>query len=231
MLGEMSRAALFGIVLLAAAITSTGCGSLLASDAGKPSADELEQALSRNEAGATAISCAEAQGGWDYVCTFTARDGQRKKVGLLLNEDGLERASAAVDVDGQLAPPRGEGDEAFDSWIAQVNTVCHQNLIAMQAVPPPTSPAEFGDYARQLSQIGDKYLQALSALPPPPDREDRRVFTQLIALLQQDNQGGLALSRAAQRGDAAAVQRLMQKLGQQDAQESELFNRLGGNCA
>jgi hypothetical protein len=230
MLGEMSRAALFGIVLVAAAITSTSCGSVLTSNSEKPSADEVEQALSLNQAGATAIGCAKEQGGWDYVCTFTDRAGQRKKIGLLMNEDGLERSSAAVAVDAQLAPPRAKGDQAFDSWIAQVNSLCHQNLTAIQGVPQPTSPADFGDYARQLSQIGNRYLKALSALPPPPDREDRRVFTHLIALLKQDDQGTFALSKAVQRGDGEAAQQLMQKLGERNAQENALFNRLGGNC-
>jgi hypothetical protein len=226
----MSRAALFGIVLVAAAIASTGCGSVLTSNSEKPSADEVEQALSQNQAGATAISCAEEQDGWDYVCTFTDRAGQHKKIGLLVNEDGLERTSAAVEVEAQLAAPRAKGDEAFDSWIAQVNSLCHQNLTSLQAVPQPTSRAEFGEYARQISQIGNRYLKALSALPPPPDREDREIFTQLIALLKEDDQGTFALSKAVQRGDAGAVQQLMQKLGERNAQENALFNRLGGNC-
>ena len=224
------RATLFGVALFAAAILSAGCGSLLTPDPGKASADEVAQALSRNEAGATAIGCAAERDGWDYVCTFTALDGHRKKVGLLVNEDGVERASAAVDIDAQLATPRATGDEDFDSWIADFNSVCRQNVTAMQAVPPPTNPAEFGDYARQLSRIGNRYLKALSALPPPPAQEDRRVFNQLIALLKQDDDGTLTLSKAIQRGDAAAAQQLMQKLGQREAQESELLNRLGGNC-
>ena len=230
MLGKMSRAALFGIAILAAAVVSAGCSSLPGAETQQPSAAEVAQVLSRNEAGATEIGCAAERDGWDYVCTFTAIDGHRKKVGLLINEDGLERASSPVDIDAQLAAPRAAGDDEFDSWIAQVNSVCSQNVAAMQALPRPTSPAEFGDYARQLSKIGNRYLRALSALPPPPDPEDRRIFTRLIDLLEHDDQGTLALSKAIQRGDAQAAQQAIQELGRRDAEESELFNRLGGNC-
>jgi hypothetical protein len=230
MLGKMPRAALFGIALLAAALVSAGCSSLPGAETRKPSADEVAQVLSRNEAGATEIGCAAERDGWDYVCTFTAVDGRRKKVGLLINEDGLEKASSAIDIDAQLAPPRAAGDEEFDAWIAQVNSTCSRNAAAMRALPRPTSPAEFGDYARQLSKLGDRYLSALSALPPPPDPEDRRIFNRLIALLEHDDQGTLALSKAIQRGDVQGAQQAIQELGQRDAQESELFNRLGGNC-
>lgn len=226
----MSRAALFGVVALAAALTSAGCGSLLGSDSEKPSTSEVEQELSLNQAGATAIDCADQQGGWDYVCKFTDRVGRRMKIGLLLNEDGLERASAAVLVDAPLAAPRASGDQAFDSWIAQVNSLCKQNLAAIQAVPQPASPAEFEDYARELHRTGSRYYKALSALPPPPGPEDKRIFTELVEMLEQDDQATLALSKAIRRGDNQTVQRLLQEMGERQAQEDAGFNKLGGNC-
>ena len=52
----------------------------------------------------------------------------------------------------------------------------------------------------------------------------------LVALLEQDDQGTLALSKAIRRRNVEAAQQLMQKLGERNAQGNELFNRLGGNC-
>jgi hypothetical protein len=180
-----------------------------------------------NEAGATAISCADERDGWDYVCTFTDRVGRRRKVGLLLNADGLERASAAVAVDAPLAPPRASGDHAFDSWFAHVNSLCKRNVAKLQAVPKPASAAEFDEYVRELHRIGSQYLRALSALLPPPIRADRRVFNKPIARLEQDDKVTIDLSKAVQHGDNRAVQQLLQELGEREAREDALFNSLG----
>jgi hypothetical protein len=222
----MSRGAFAGVAMAIATAVFAGCGAL----AGDVSESELESALAENEAGATNIDCEPGAQGWHYVCHFTDFTGKRMKLGMLVSNNEVTRTSAPIFDSDVLVEPRADGDQSHTRWITQVNALCQTATARMQAVTPPRTEAEFHDYVVAIRRLGREYLRDLGALPPAPRLKDRKIFAEILQLLEEDDRSVLALQEAVRTGDRQTIEWLFGVMGERNAKENALFNELGGQC-
>lgn len=86
--------------------------------------------------------------------------------------------------DGRAAPDVDPKEE----YVEQASDICTQADEQFDALPPPTTPEEFGPYVEQTTRIAEQAQAELSALTPPEDDREElesKVLTPFAALVEE----------------------------------------------
>jgi hypothetical protein len=101
----------------------------------------------------------------------------------------------------------GGGDDRLsqDEFRQQANAICAKYDEQITALGSPASPAEIPEFVRRGVPILRQGIAELRALKPPADLEDD--FNRMLDETAKTIPAAQSLADAAERGDAAAVQK------------------------
>lgn len=105
----------------------------------------------------------------------------------------------------------GGGEERLtkEEWIAQADAICKRAAQEIDALGTPQSLDEVAELAAKASEIGRRELGEIRALQPP--EEDEATIEEMLALSDQLIDIGEKIGAAAEEGDLAEVQKLLQE--------------------
>ncbi len=121
----------------------------------------------------------------------------------------------------------GDGGDRLsrDEFVAQASEICNRFETRIEAIPAPRATAEVPEYVDKARPAFEEGLEDLRELNPPEDLQDR--YDDLLATGDTTLDRFDELRNAAEDGDEAEVNRIVEQVEREDEESDRIARELG----
>lgn len=126
----------------------------------------------------------------------------------------------------------GSGDDRLsqEEFQKQANAICQKYNAKIEALKSPSSPSEVSGYVDQVVPLLRQGVSELRALKPPAEAEDD--YDRMLDETEKAVPAAQQLGDAAEKNDAAALQKALSDVREADQASNEIAAKLGlSECA